>query len=65
MNIRQKITLSLFLTIVLCGVAFAQVVHIPDPNLRAAIYEALELPPNSMLTEDLMRDLPSTRCAKA
>lgn len=57
MNFRQKITIILLLHVVLCSVAFAQVVDIPDPNLRAAIYEALELPPNAMLTEDLMRDL--------
>ncbi len=57
MNFRQKITLGILLTFVLGDAAFAQPVHIPDPNLRAAIYEALELPPNSMLTEGLMRDL--------
>ena len=34
MKFRHKITLSFLLTIVLCGVAFAQVVEIPDPNLR-------------------------------
>ena len=43
MNFRQKITLSLLLTILLGGVAFAQVVEMPDPNLRAAVREALDI----------------------
>ena len=42
MNFRQKITLYLLLSIVLGSVAFAQVVDIPDPNLRAALSEALD-----------------------
>ena len=41
MNFRQKITLGLLLTIVLGSTAFAQPVHIPDLNLRAAVREAL------------------------
>ena len=41
MNFAQKITLSLLLTIVLGSTAFAQPVHIPDLNLRAAVREAL------------------------
>ena len=43
MNLRQKITLSLLLSIALGGAAFAQPVHIPDPNLRAVILEALDI----------------------
>ena len=43
MNFRQKITLSLLLTIVLGSVAFAEVVHIPDSNLRMAVHEALNI----------------------
>ena len=42
MNLRQKITLSLLLSIALGGAAFAQPINIPDPNLRAAIEDALE-----------------------
>ena len=44
MNFRHKTILSLLLTIVLGGAAFAQVVDIPDPNLRSAVREALNLP---------------------
>ena len=43
MNFRQKIALSLFLTIVLGSAAFAQVVDIPDANRRAVIAEALNI----------------------
>ena len=50
MNIRQKIDLCLLLYIVLGSAAFAQVVDIPDPNLRAAIREALNLPNDSQVT---------------
>ena len=42
MNIRQKITFSFLLTIVWGSAVFAQVVEIPDPNLRAALSEALD-----------------------
>ena len=57
MNFRQKITLSLFLTIVLGDVAFAQVVDIPDPNLRRLVREALNLPNNAPVTVRDMRQL--------
>ena len=40
MKFRQKITLSLILCLVLNSAVFAQSVHIPEPNLRAAIIEA-------------------------
>ena len=45
MKIRQKITLCILLYSALCGAAFAQVIHIPDPNLRVALRESLNLPP--------------------
>ena len=43
MNFRQKIVFSVLLTIVLGSVASAQPVHMPDPNLRAAVREALDI----------------------
>ena len=43
MNFGQKITLYLFITIVWVSVASAQPVHMPDPNLRAAVREALDI----------------------
>ena len=61
MKFRHKITLSLLLTIVLCGVAFAQVVEIPDPNLRRAVREALNLPNDSQVTVQDIRQLTDLR----
>ena len=63
MNFRQKITLSLLLTFVLGGVAFAQVVHIPDPNLRHAVSEALNLTAGAPITHADMRQLTSLNAA--
>ena len=63
MNSRQKITLYLFLTIVSGGVAFAQVVDIPDPNLRAAIADALDVPHGAPITQADMRQLTSLNAA--
>ncbi len=59
MNSRQIITLSLLLTIVLGSIAFAQVVDIPDPNLRAAILGALDIVdrPDVMLDAPVLRFL--------
>ena len=57
MSFRRKIALSLLLTIVLGGVAFAQVVNILDPNMRVAIHEALKLPAGAPITRDDMRRL--------
>ena len=57
MNFRQIIILGLLLYIVLGGVAFAQVVDIPDPNLRAAIQDALNLPGDAPITQADMRRL--------
>ena len=51
MNFRQIITLSLSLYIVLGSVVFAQVVEIPDPNLRAAIRDAINLPDDVPITQ--------------
>ena len=59
MNSRRKITLSLLIYIVLCSVAFAQVVEIPDPNLRRAVKEALNLPAGTPIMQAAMRDLTS------
>ena len=59
MNFRQKIILHLLVYIALCGVAFAQVVEIPDPNLRRAVKEALNLPAGTPITQAAMRDLTS------
>ncbi len=44
MNTAPKITVSLFLCIALCSTSFAQVVEIPDLNLRNAVRGALNLP---------------------
>ena len=57
MNFRRKITLSLLLTILLGGAAFAQVVNIPDSNLRDAIKQTLNIAPNAALTHDIMSRL--------
>ena len=57
MKFRRKITLSFLLYIVLCSVAFAQVVEIPDPNLRQAVKGALNLPAGAPITQMDMRQL--------
>ena len=57
MNFRQKITLYLFLTVVLGSVAFAQIVEIPDPNLRQAVRETLNLPAGAPITQADMPQL--------
>ena len=57
MKFRQKITLSLLLYIALCSTAFAQTVDIPDPNLRDAIRNALNLPGDVPITQADMRRL--------
>ena len=59
MNVLQKTALSLLLTIVLGGVVFAQPVHIPDPNLRATVREALQLPSGVPVTQNDMLNLRS------
>ena len=59
MKFRQKIALSLLLTFVFGSVASAQVVHIPDPNLRAAVREALDIAdrPDVQLDASVLRRL--------
>ena len=57
MNLRQKITLYLLLYTVLGSASFAQVVEIPDPNLKHAVIEALNLPAGAPITQDDMRQL--------
>ena len=54
---RNKIILGLLLSIGLGSVAFAQVVDIPDANLRAAVREELQLPVGAPITQDDMRQL--------
>ena len=63
MNFRKKITLSFLFYVVLCSVASAQVVEIPDPNLRAAVREALNIAdhPDVELTQSLMQRLTNLR----
>ena len=57
MKFRQKITLYLLFYIVLDSVTFAQVVEIPDPNLRSAIRDQLNLPANSPVLDSDMLEL--------
>ena len=44
MDFRQIVTLSFLLYIVLGSVVFAQIVDIPDPNLRAAVRDDAQPP---------------------
>ena len=57
MNFRQKVTIGLVLTLVFGGVAYAEVVDIPDPNLRAAVADTLNIPGNVPITQEDMRQL--------
>ena len=57
MTFRQKITLSLLLSIALCLPLSAQQVEIPDPNLRAAVRVALNLPDGVPITQTDMHQL--------
>ena len=57
MVFRNKIILSLSLFIALCLPISAQQVEIPDPNLRRAIREALNLPGDAAITQAAMRRL--------
>ena len=61
MNFRQKITLSILPTLVLASVAFAQVVEIPDPNLRTAVRHTLNLADDTPLTQAAMKRLTDSR----
>lgn len=55
------LTLSLLLGLTTWG--FAQVVDIPDPNLREALREALNLTPGEPITREAMLDLTGLRVA--
>ena len=59
MNFRQKITLYLLLYAAVCSTVFAQVIEMPDPNLRHAVIEALNLPAGAPITQPDMRKLNS------
>ena len=54
---RQIFTLYLLIYIALCGIGVAQTVDIPDPNLRDAVRDALNLPGNAPITQADMRRL--------
>ena len=55
MNFRQKIAVSFLLHAALYGAAFAQVVHFPDPNLRAAVAESIGVDPDHITRVALQR----------
>ena len=57
MKFGPVLTVSLLIYIVVRSVAFAQVVDIPDPNLRAGIADALGIPRGSPITQADMRQL--------
>ncbi len=57
MNFRQKLALYLSLLTALCTPLFAQVVDIPDPNLRAAIADELKIPHDAPITQEDMNRL--------
>ncbi len=59
MNLRQRFTLYFLLYITVCSGGLAQVVEIPDPNLRRAVSEALNLPADASITQVDMRRLTS------
>ena len=57
MNFLKKLALYLLLSIALCTPLFAQVVDIPDPNLRAAIADALNIAHDAPITQEDMNRL--------
>ena len=57
MNVGHKFTLYLLLYIVLCTPLLAHAVHIPDPNLRAAIADELKIPHDAPITQEDMKRL--------
>ena len=57
MNFLEKLALYLLLSIALCTPLFAQVVDIPDPNLRAAIADALNIAHDAPITQEDMNRL--------
>ena len=62
MNFRQKITVILLLTLVLGSTAFAQLVGIPDPNLRAAVRAELKLPADAAITQGRYEPVNTLNC---
>ncbi len=58
MNLRQGFILYFLLYITVCSGGLAQVVHFPDPNLRAAIAEKIDADP-ARITADVLQDLTS------
>ena len=57
MNFRQKVKLHLLLYIALCPAPFAQQVTIPDPNLHAAVRDALNVPGDTAITKNALQGL--------
>lgn len=57
MKFGQLLTVSFLVYIILGGTVFAQIVDIPDPNLRAAIADALNIPNDAPITQEDMRRL--------
>ena len=57
MNFGRRIALYVLLYVTLCSAAFAQVVEIPDPNLRAEIRQELNLGANDVITRKVLRNL--------
>ena len=57
MRMLTCVVATVFGVLLMCGSVYAQLVHIPDPNLRAAIYETLRRPAHHPLTAAAMRHL--------
>ncbi len=57
MNLRQKFPLYFLLYITVCSGGLAQVIEIPDPNLRHAVREALNMPAGAPTTKADMGQL--------
>ncbi len=53
----KRFAFTLTLPLILTTWVYAQVVHVPDPNLRAALREALDLPPGEPITTEVMLQL--------
>ena len=57
----SRFTFHVSLILLITTTTFAQVVDIPDPNLRQAIQETLELPPTADITQQQMLELTRLR----
>ena len=53
----NRVTACAISVLILCVVAYAQPVHIPDPNLRAAIAHELNIAHNNRITQEDMNRL--------